>query len=107
MGKRKTNAKEVPLMQRTPPIAMDMQTGFTKLVGNTATIAQHVKALKLVAKGIDVEPIEKANDENQNLLIALASFMNKINLPGKPANRAARRRAEKAVKKATKKRSKQ
>ena len=106
MGKKKQTPPNGPVMTRAPPIGMDLQTGFTKLVGNTATIAQHVSALKLVAKGVDVEPIEKANNENQNLLVALASFMNKMDLPGKPTNRAARRRAEKATKKAKKKKPK-
>ena len=58
-----------------------------------------------MAKGIDVEPIEQANAENQNLLVALAAFM-QSKLPGKKLNRAQRRRAEREAKKQQKKRRK-
>lgn len=94
------------MMSQPPVQGLDIQTAFNKLVGNTATIAQHIMALKLVAKGIDVEPIEKANAENQNLLVALAAFM-QSKLPGKKLNRAQRRRVEREAKKRQKKRRKQ
>lgn len=93
------------MMSQPPVQGLDIQTAFNKLVGNTATIAQHIMALKLVAKGIDVEPIEKANAENQNLLVALAAFM-QSKLPGKKLNRAQRRRVEREAKKTSKEKTK-
>lgn len=100
----KKSSSPIPSSIKPQPMSLDINTGFTKLVGNTATIAQHVAALKLVAKGVDVEPIEEANMENQNLLVALASFINrKGGLPGQSTNRAQRRKAERQAKKIVKK----
>ena len=93
-------------MRQAPVQGLSIQDTFGKLVGNTATITRHIMALKLVAKGIDVDPIEKANAENQNLLVALASFMNKMVMPGAGTNRTQRRKAAREAKKQQKKRRK-
>lgn len=106
MAGKKKGPPPPPIMTGPPKQGIDMAGAFTKLVGNTATIAQHVMALKLVAKGIDVEPIQKANAENQNLLVALASFMNRMDMPGQKTNRAQRRKAQREAKKVAKKRKK-
>ena len=106
MSAKKSKSPPPPMMRQAPVQGLDLQSAFSKLVGNTATIAQHVMALKLVAKGIDVEPIEKANAENQNLLVALASFMTKMGPPGKKLNRAQRRKIERENKKQNRKRRK-
>ena len=104
----KMEKKNLPpqVMTRPQPQGVDLNTAFNKLVGNTATIAQHCQAMKLVAKGIDVDPIEKANTENQNLLVAVAAFMNKMGVGGKKMPRAQRRRLEREVTKQNKKRRK-
>lgn len=104
-GKKKTKQPSGPIMQRAPPQGIDLQQAFGKLVGNTATIAQHCQAMKLVAKGIDVEPIEKANAENQNLLVAFAQFI-QAGPPGQKTNRVQRRKAAREAKKLAKKRKK-
>lgn len=103
MAKKKPDLVAKPI----PAQGMDLNQVFNKFIANTATIAQHCQAIKLVGKGIDIDGIEKVNNENQQLVIALGNFINqaqKVKLPGKSANRAERRRAARAAKKTAKKR---
>lgn len=98
-------AKDKKLVKPAPAQGMDLNQAFNQLIANNATIAQHVQAIKLVGKGIDISEIEKSNQQNSSLVVAIGNFINHIQndkLPGNSANRKQRRAAAKATKKSKK-----
>ena len=97
--------KDKKLMKTAPAQGMDLNQAFNQLIANNATIAQHVQAIKLVGKGIDISEIEKSNQQNQSLIVAIGNFINHIQnekLPGKSLNRKQRRAVDKKSKKSKK-----
>jgi len=106
MGKSKTEPPKTTQQkvepQALPPMPpqrqqMDINAAFNKLVVNLNTISDHITAIKMVGKGIDISTLEAANNENRNLIVALANFIQSQNVT--PLNRNQRRRAEREAKK--------
>lgn len=107
MSKRKKVAPPAPsaLPKQSLVKELDLNDAFTQLIQNNNTIAEHIKAIRLVAKGIDISGLETANRQNAQILLSLAQWV-QSRLPGKGANRQQRRAGEKALKKAQKKKNK-